>query len=621
MAIDPSIILGVKQPQFTQPDPIEQYGKVAALKALIRKEDDDAAMRDVYRQAGGDRNAVVNKLLEAGLVQPAMAQQKANLEDEAKRAQVKASTAKAGLDAVRTTQIADGRFGAHYATILSQGATDDAISNSQLPDNIKSTLLNIPSPDGRKGFLAAAGMSTEQGVKAMQLVFPQQTPVALGDRVQMTPNRVIPGVTAGGQGASMPINVSPNTVAANTVRQQEGAANRQNALDIAGAGNQLRADIANSGNAGIALGMADPVRAPAMGVSPSTMTARPGGMQIPPAAQAANDSDRAAIQRKELAQEQQNLALAQSITDPTQREKAVKIHTSNIESLNKELGSTAPSSTVREAIAKGLTGDEFLKAVPPQMQQLIKKVASYDIDPRTLSTRGGHREQVLSLVSQYDPTYDDKEYANSRRAITQFGSGPQGNTTRSLNVAIDHMQTVRKAGEALKNGDVQVFNRLGNEIAKQTGKAAPTTFEALKDILADEVIKGIVGNTNALADRQAAADKVRLASSPAQLAGVLDGWTELLGGQMRGLEKQYEGATRKKDFRERYLTPLTVDAMAKVSAEPQNRRATDVPARPVVTSESARLEELKNANDAIRKGANREAVAKRYRERTGVDLP
>lgn len=206
-------------------------------------------------------------------------------------------------------------------------------------------------------------------------------------------------------------------------------------------------------------------------------------------------------------------------------------------------------------------GDDFLNTLPVADRSLVKKIASYDIDPKTLSTKGGQREKMLSLVAQFDPTYDDTQYANKRRAITQFGSGPLGGQVRSLNVAIEHIDTLQRAADALKNGSFTPGNKAFNEVAKVFGQTPPNTFEGIRDIVANEVVKGTIGNAGALADRSEAAAKVKASSSPQQLKELMNGWTELMGGQVKGLEKQYESATKNKDFRERYLRQRTIDAI------------------------------------------------------------
>jgi hypothetical protein len=147
------------------------------------------------------------------------------------------------------------------------------------------------------------------------------------------------------------------------------------------------------------------------------------------------------------------------------------------------------------------TGDDFLTTLPAADRNFVKKLANYEIDPKTLSTRGGEREKYLKLASQFDPSFDQKEYNTRYSAINRFATGPQGNTVRSLNVAIEHMDTARRLGAALENSDTPAFNKMAQLIAEQTGKAAPTNFDSVKEILADEVVKGVIGGAGALEDR------------------------------------------------------------------------------------------------------------------------
>lgn len=212
-------------------------------------------------------------------------------------------------------------------------------------------------------------------------------------------------------------------------------------------------------------------------------------------------------------------------------------------------------------------GEEFLASIPESDRNLVKKIANYDVDPKTLETRGGQRSRMLSMVTQYDPTYDDTQYANKRRAITQFGTGPQGNTVRSLNVAIEHIDTLKRAADALQNGDMTLLNKVSNEIGKFAGQTPANTFEGIRDIVANEVVKGTIGATGALADRAEAANKVKASNSPQQLAELMNGWTELMGGQVKGLARQYEGASGLKDFDKRFLTQRARDAIGAAEAK------------------------------------------------------
>ena len=101
-----------------------------------------------------------------------------------------------------------------------------------------------------------------------------------------------------------------------------------------------------------------------------------------------------------------------------------------------------------------------------------------------------------------------------------------------------------------------MFNKLGNAYAQQTGNPIPTSFNAAKKIVADEIVKGIVGSGGGVSDREEAANTINAANSPAQLKGVIDTYKQLLGGQLSGLKQQYETTTGKKDFN-KFISPNT----------------------------------------------------------------
>jgi hypothetical protein len=86
----------------------------------------------------------------------------------------------------------------------------------------------------------------------------------------------------------------------------------------------------------------------------------------------------------------------------------------------------------------------YLQSLDPQIRDYIKKVADYEIDPRTTSVKGGMREKLMSGVAKYDPTYDQNSFGSRAKAIKDFATGTQGNSVRSFDVAIDHLETLQR---------------------------------------------------------------------------------------------------------------------------------------------------------------------------------
>jgi hypothetical protein len=165
-------------------------------------------------------------------------------------------------------------------------------------------------------------------------------------------------------------------------------------------------------------------------------------------------------------------------------------------------------------------------------------------------------QTVMSMVQEQYPSYTSADIGGIKKAVADFSTGKTGNTVRSLNVAVNHLDTLSQLSDALNNNDINLFNKLGNAYAQQTGNPIPTNFNAAKKIVADEIVKGIVGSGGGVQDREEAAASINAANSPAQLKGVIDTYKQLLGGQLSGLKQQYEVSTGKKDFN-KFISPNT----------------------------------------------------------------
>ena len=166
----------------------------------------------------------------------------------------------------------------------------------------------------------------------------------------------------------------------------------------------------------------------------------------------------------------------------------------------------------------------------------------------------GARSAIGMYMNRYiaehpEATADDikraaQTYTTQTTAQNRFLSGPQGNTIRSLNVVVSHLQTMQELGNALQNGNVRLFNSLSQRFAEETGSPAPTNFDTAKQIVGAEVIKALgVAGAGSQAERQEAADAFNRARSPAQLSGAIDAARKLMVGQLKGLRQQWKVAT------------------------------------------------------------------------------
>lgn len=205
-----------------------------------------------------------------------------------------------------------------------------------------------------------------------------------------------------------------------------------------------------------------------------------------------------------------------------------------------------------------LSGDAFLNtAVPPQYRNQVKALGEYRQAPLTsMALRSPQGAMLSSWVNQAYPGYDASQYGAKTKARADFVSGPDGRSLTAINTAVDHLGTLSQLSNALGNGNIQAVNALGQAWAQQTGSPAPTNFEAMKQIVGDEIVKALVGTGGSQSDRAAAAETISKASSPQQLAGAIQTYQQALAGKLGPLRQKYSYNTKLNDFND-MLTPTT----------------------------------------------------------------
>lgn len=201
---------------------------------------------------------------------------------------------------------------------------------------------------------------------------------------------------------------------------------------------------------------------------------------------------------------------------------------------------------------------------------IADRIANYDMAPLSgFALKSAQGQETMRQVLALNPQYDATQYAAKQKGFNQFTSGKQGDTVRSLSVATSHLDTLNTMVNALQNKDTRLFNTVGNKWQQETGAPAPTNFDTVKNIVADEVTKAVIGYGGSAGDREKAAAVIDRANSPAQLKGAIATYKQLMGGQLSGLRRQYEKATGRKDF-DSMLSPEAQGQLGSGSAHPPN---------------------------------------------------
>lgn len=207
---------------------------------------------------------------------------------------------------------------------------------------------------------------------------------------------------------------------------------------------------------------------------------------------------------------------------------------------------------------------------PKAVENAAQLYATYAIKPpgdRFMQSAFG--QAVAQKIKEINPEYSAIRYGEIDKSVKAFSTGKQGDSVRSFNVAIDHANTANSLIDAMANKDTQTLNKVGNFFGKQFGKDETTNFIAVKDIVADEIAKAVIGGQTAQGDREKLAHNLDEAKSPEQLRGVILQWKSLMRGQLDGLRDQYERTTGHSDFDEHFLSKAAREAIHNsVSAVP-----------------------------------------------------
>ncbi len=193
---------------------------------------------------------------------------------------------------------------------------------------------------------------------------------------------------------------------------------------------------------------------------------------------------------------------------------------------------------------------EFLASLPTDMQTTIKGLADYSIDPNNFSTRSGMtRSQVVSIAKQFDPTYNEGQYAIRNKFQNEFNapnSQPQVSKV-AINTAISHLGELQKAGEALQNISgggflgigTHTYNDLSQLLSEQSGNPQVSNFQFILNGVASEIAKGLKGGAPGETDVKNVMDSLTKGSSPQQINGVIQTAISMIGDKLGTTSQQY----------------------------------------------------------------------------------
>jgi hypothetical protein len=203
---------------------------------------------------------------------------------------------------------------------------------------------------------------------------------------------------------------------------------------------------------------------------------------------------------------------------------------------------------------------------PQTVESTARAIAGYQLAPLSgQAMRTPYGQQVMSRVFELNGEYDQSRWQAKVRGEVAFTAGKEAGAIRSFSVAIDHLNTMEEAGEALANSDIQALNRLKNRVQTEFGLEGPVDFNFVKSIVGSEVSKAIVGGIGALTDREELRVNLDAANSPEQLLGVIKFAKKLMAGQLSGYRLQSKNIGMSDEEFDRHLSPAAKQELGGLS--------------------------------------------------------
>lgn len=209
-------------------------------------------------------------------------------------------------------------------------------------------------------------------------------------------------------------------------------------------------------------------------------------------------------------------------------------------------------------------------------ESLVDQIGQYKMDPQLMGRALYRHPELLGMLAQKYPEWDQTRYQAKNKILQSYTSGPESRSINAISTALGHAGELGDAIAALNNGDIGIktLRAIGNRLGIETGGDAVTTFNTIVHRLAPEITAAYVQGGGGEGERVAAADDFNAALGGKQLRNNLAITVKLLRSKIAAQEQQwnttYQPTSPKDDFATRFLTPQAKSTLNKWSPESQS---------------------------------------------------
>lgn len=224
----------------------------------------------------------------------------------------------------------------------------------------------------------------------------------------------------------------------------------------------------------------------------------------------------------------------------------------------------------------GLTGDDFLKTLPPGIADTVKGIAQGTRPyPTGNSAKNPMGQFLQQAVGQYEPGFDATQWAQRNKTVLDFNStgGKSRQSIVAIETALNHLSDLQDKSDALGQAGGLLGGKWGNSIKNEAlDLSSDPDYIAYNNVAktaADEVAKATAGPGGSTEGDRAN----RLASFTADnnLAGrkaAIQSSIELLNGRLEPLAEGYNNAMGTAMRPTELLSPKAQVAYAKIMGQP-----------------------------------------------------
>jgi hypothetical protein len=173
---------------------------------------------------------------------------------------------------------------------------------------------------------------------------------------------------------------------------------------------------------------------------------------------------------------------------------------------------------------------------------------------------------LLTLVGQYDPTFDGVNYGARAATRKDFTSGKASQNANALNTVLGHLESLGGAADDLNNTSVPLWNSFANSLVSGIGDPRVKKFEAAKKAVVDELTRSWRGSGGSEGDIKSWSATLDAANSPAQLHGVIGEIGTLLESKIEALNDQYSKGMGTAANELNLMSPNSQKAIQKIKA-------------------------------------------------------